>query len=66
MVKFANQLRGEEGEPLVRTARVAATQPPPRRLPHIVVATPAGLINATREFPDAYGRHWTKDGIIAR
>jgi hypothetical protein len=66
VVAFANTLRDADGQPLVRSARVSGTTAPPRELPDIVVATPAGLMGVTREFGPACGIDWTKEGIVAR
>ena len=66
VVDFAGRLQDSNGSPLVRAAHISSSSPPPKLLPHVVVATPAGLMNATEEFPLAYGRFWSRDGIIRR
>jgi len=66
VVEFANRLKGEDGKPLVASARISSSTPPPAALPHIVVSTPASLIHATRDFPDAYGSFWTRGSIVSR
>ena len=66
VVDFAGRLRDSSGSPIIRAAHISSSSPPPKLLPHVVVATPAGLMNATDEFPMAYGRFWSRDGIVRR
>ncbi len=66
VVNFAGKLQDSSGTPLVRAAHISSSSPPPKLLPHVVVATPAGLMNATEDFPLAYGRFWSRNGIISR
>ena len=66
VVAFANALRGPDGAPLVRAAHVATNSPPPRDVPDLVTATPAGLITATQNYGPFFGWEWTRAGIMAR
>ena len=66
VVAFANALRGPDGTPLVRAAHVATNSPPPRDVPDLVTATPAGLITATQNYGPFFGWEWTRAGIMAR
>ena len=66
MVAFSNALRGPDGSPLVRAAHVATNSPPPRDVPDLVTATPAGLITATQNYGPFFGWEWTRAGIAAR
>lgn len=66
VVAFANALRGLDGAPLVRAAHVATNSPPPRDVPDLVTATPAGLITATQNYGPFFGWEWTRAGIMAR
>ena len=66
VVSFAESLRGAEGASLVRCARIASSVPLPQEVPDLVVATPAGLMNATTDLGPYAGWEWTKSGIVSR
>ncbi|KAK9846625.1 hypothetical protein WJX81_007883 [Elliptochloris bilobata] len=66
VVAFSDALRGPDGAPLVRAAHVATTSPPPREVPDLVAATPAGLITATQNYGPFFGWEWTRAGVMAR
>ena len=66
MISFAESLRGDDGHPLVRSARIASSIPLPQEVPDLVVATPAGLMNATTDLGPYAGWEWTKTGIVSR
>ena len=66
VVAFANALQRSDGAPLVRAAHVATNSPPPREVPDLVTATPAGLITATQNYGPFFGWEWTRAGIMAR
>ena len=61
---MADSLTDTEGKPLLLTAHVSNSSPPPFTVPDIVVTTPASLINITEA--SHYGPEWTKGGILAR
>ena len=61
---MADSLTDGEGEPLLQTALVSNSSPPPFTVPDIVVTTPASLINISEA--SHYGPEWTKGGILAR
>lgn len=60
----ADSLTDLDGKPLLETAHVSNSTPPPFTVPDIVVTTPASLINITEA--SHYGPEWTKGGILAR
>lgn len=60
----ADSLTDTAGKPLLETAHVSNSSPPPFTVPDIVVTTPASLINITEA--SHYGPEWTKGGILAR
>ena len=66
MVSFAESLQDDEGNPLVRSTRIASSIPLPQDVPDLVVATPAGLMNATTDLGPYAGWEWTKAGIVSR
>ena len=66
VVAMANKLVDEAGLPLLHTVRVSSNQPPPRQLPDITIATPAGLIYASDNYGHHYGSAWTKEGLVGR
>lgn len=66
VVSLAESLRDSEGRPLVRSARIASSIPLPQEVPDLVVATPAGLMNATVDLGPYAGWEWTKSGIVSR
>ena len=63
---MANSMLGADGLPLLFTARISSSRPPPRQLPDITVATPAGLIYASDNYSHHYGPAWTREGIVDR
>ena len=63
---IVGRLKDSAGNALVRAAYISSSMPPPKLLPHIVVATPTGLMNAADEYALAYGRFWSRDGIVGR
>ncbi len=65
-MSFAESLQDAEGNPLVRSARLASSIPLPLEVPDLVVATPAGLMNATTDLGPYAGWEWTKSGIVSR
>ncbi|KAK9808217.1 hypothetical protein WJX73_010253 [Symbiochloris irregularis] len=66
VVAMANSMVGADGQPLLSTTRISSSHPPPRQLPDITVATPAGLIYASDNYSLHYGPSWTREGIVAR
>ena len=66
VLEAAESLKDGEGQPLVRIARIASSLPLPHDIPDIVIATPAGLMNATVELGPFAGWEWTKAGIVSR
>lgn len=66
VMSFAESLQDNEGKPLVRSARIASSIPLPQDVPDLVVATPAGLMNATTDLGPYAGWEWTKLGIVSR
>ena len=66
VVSLAESLQDDEGKPLVRSARLASSIPLPLEVPDLVVATPAGLMNATTDLGPYAGWEWTKSGIVSR
>lgn len=62
--QVADSLVDGSGKPLVITAQVSSSQPPPFDIPDIVVTTPASLINCTQG--SYFGPEWTRGGILAR
>jgi hypothetical protein len=60
----ADSLTDLDGKPLLETAHVSNSSPPPFTVPDIIVTTPASLINITEA--SHYGPEWTKGGILAR
>lgn len=60
----ADSLTNGQGAPLLNTAHVSNSTPPPFDVPDIVITTPASLINITEAA--AYGPEWTKGGVLAR
>jgi hypothetical protein len=66
VLEVAESLKDGEGRPLVRSARIASSLPLPHDIPDIVIATPAGLMNATVELGPFAGWEWTKAGIVSR
>ena len=66
VVSFAESLQDGQGKALVRCARIASSLPLPQDMPDLVVATPAGLMNATTDLGPYSGWEWTKSGIVSR
>lgn len=66
VLEVAESLKDREGRPLVRSSRIASSLPLPHDIPDIVIATPAGLMNATVELGPFAGWEWTKAGIVSR
>lgn len=60
----ADFLTDSSGSPLLQTAHVSSSSPPPFNVPDILVSTPASLINVTEA--SHYGPEWTRGGILAR
>ena len=60
----ADSLTQSNGASLLQTAHVSSSSPPPFKVPDILVATPASLINVTQAAH--YGAEWTRGGILAR
>lgn len=60
----ADSLTNLEGTPLLDTAHVSSSSPPPFNIPDILVCTPASLISVTQA--SHYGPEWTKGGVLAR
>ena len=60
----ADSLTDGSGSPLLQTAHVSSSSPPPFHVPDILVSTPASLINVTEA--SHYGPEWTRGGILAR
>ena len=60
----ADSLTDSSGAPLLQTAHVSSSSPPPFNVPDILVSTPASLINVTEA--SHYGPEWTRGGILAR
>ena len=62
--QVADSLVNSEGRPLLTTAQISSSLPPPFDVPDIVVTTPASLINCTEG--SHFGPEWTRGGILAR
>ena len=66
VISIAESLRDDDGNPLVRSARIASSIPLPQEVPDLVVATPAGLMNTTTDLGPYAAWEWTKSGIVSR